>query len=110
MHGNKSTLFAQSVYDALGRIPSGKVTTYKELARSIGCGSPRAVGQALRRNPDAPEVPCHRVVRSDGGLGGYQGETAGEGLARKESLLRQEGVVFLDERRVDLTSSGHTFG
>ncbi|GAA5482255.1 MGMT family protein [Haloferula sargassicola] len=110
MSGNKPSLFAQSVYDALGGIPAGKVTTYKELARSIGCGSPRAVGQALRRNPDAPQVPCHRVVRTDGDLGGYQGRTRGESLARKESLLRGEGVEFLPDGRVDLTRSGHHFG
>lgn len=109
MHGDKGSLFAQSVYDALRHIPRGKVVTYGQLARAINCGSSQAVGQALRRNPHAPEVPCHRVVRAGGYLGGYQGKTQGEPLERKISLLRREGVVFLSDDRVDLDQSGHTF-
>ena len=68
------TPFRQRVYDEARKIPRGTVITYGELARRIGCGSPRAVGQALRVNPFAPEVPCHRVVAADGSLTGFYGE------------------------------------
>ena len=82
------------VYALLCRIPRGRVVTYGELARAAGCKSPRAIGQILRRNPHAPQVPCHRVIRSDLTLGGYSGATAGEWIDRKISLLRREGVFF----------------
>ncbi|MDA3924899.1 MAG: MGMT family protein [Kiritimatiellae bacterium] len=59
------TPFRQRVFDALLEVPCGYVTTYGALARRINCGSARAVGGALRHNPLAPEVPCHRVVASD---------------------------------------------
>lgn len=105
----KTHSFSQRVYDLLGEIPAGRVCTYGELARALDCGSARAVGQALRRNPDAPRVPCHRVVRADGALGGYQGRSAGEALERKTRLLRDEGVIFRDGARVDLDRCGHRF-
>lgn len=79
------------------------MTTYAELGRAIGCRAPRAVGQALRRNPFAPEVPCHRVVRSDRSLGGYIGETRGAAIAKKRRLLEEEGVAF--EARGDRVSA-----
>lgn len=88
------TPFQQRVYDATRRIPRGKVTTYADLARAIGCRSARAVGQALRRNPFAPEVPCHRVVASDFHLGGFNGRTDGAELDRKKRMLESEGVGF----------------
>ena len=66
--------FSEKVWELTKRIPKGKVTTYGEIARALGRPGPaRAVGQALKRNPHAPAVPCHRVVKSDGGLGGYGG-------------------------------------
>jgi methylated-DNA-[protein]-cysteine S-methyltransferase len=100
----KPTKFEERVYSATLRIPSGRVTTYAQLAKEIGCRSPRAVGQALKRNPYAPEVPCHRVVRSDGSLGGYQGK---EGNRKKKRLLRQEGVRFKSDSQICLSSLYH---
>lgn len=88
------------MYELLNEIPRGKVTTYGELARRLGVASPRAVGQALRRNPFAPEVPCHRVIRSDLKIGGYGGQTAGEKLRKKRKLLEEEGVEFDGEGRL----------
>ena len=61
----KMTDFQKRVYDALLLIPEGKVTTYKILADFIGCRSSQAIGQALTRNPHAPLVPCHRVIKTD---------------------------------------------
>jgi len=88
------TPFQQRVYDALGRIPKGKVTTYALLARHVRCGSARAVGQALRRNPFAPKVPCHRVIASDLLIGGFCGARSGAQIRRKRALLETEGVTF----------------
>jgi methylated-DNA-[protein]-cysteine S-methyltransferase len=86
------TPFQRRVYDAARKIPRGKVTTYKRLADSIHCGCPRAVGQALRNNPFAPEVPCHRIVRSDLSIGGFSGQTDGPKIKQKIRMLREEGV------------------
>jgi O-6-methylguanine DNA methyltransferase len=81
------TPFQQLVYQAVCRIPKGQVRSYAWVARRIGRpGAARAVGNALNRNPFMPQVPCHRVVRTDGSLGGYAG-----GLAKKRLLLRREG-------------------
>jgi len=74
--------------------------TYATVAKEIGCLSPRAVGQALRHNPFAPEVPCHRVVASDRSLNGFNGHTDGPETARKRSMLEEEGVEFDIEGRV----------
>lgn len=64
------TSFERRVYDLCSQIPRGQVSTYGDMAKSL-CSSPRAVGQALRRNPFAPEVPCHRVVAADRKIGGF---------------------------------------
>ena len=95
------TDFQRCVYAATKRIGRGKVTTYALLACAVGCGSPRAVGQALRRNPFAPAVPCHRVIASDLTIGGFAGETAGPAIRRKKALLEKEGVRFAGNRLAD---------
>mgnify|MGYP003395868566 CR=1 FL=1 len=82
------TIFNKKVWSALKLIPCGRVTTYQEIANYLGKSkAARAVGNACGHNPDAPKVPCHRAVKSDGGLGGYSG-----GATRKIELLREEGV------------------
>jgi methylated-DNA-[protein]-cysteine S-methyltransferase len=91
------TPFERRVFEALSLIPRGRVTTYKLLAKFIGCRSSQAVGQALRRNPYAPQVPCHRVIGHDLRIGGYSGETAGPQLQRKLNLLAAEGVTFTND-------------
>ena len=95
-----TTAFQEKVYTATKLIPKGKVCTYKSLATFLG-SHPRAVGQALKKNPYAPEVPCHRVVASDLSLGGFKGQTKGKVLAEKKTLLEEEGVLF--------TASGEVF-
>ena len=92
---SRVTPFQRRVYEALLMVPPGCVTTYALLAGAIGCRSPRAIGQALRRNPFAPGVPCHRVIASDLTLGGFAGRTDSEARRRKEDLLEAEGVRFL---------------
>ena len=84
------TPFQRKVYLELLNVPAGKTITYGELAQRIGCRSAQAVGQALKRNPFAPEVPCHRVVAANGSIGGYMGKREGELVERKRKLLQEE--------------------
>jgi len=88
------TAFESRVYDAVNMIPRGKVSTYSAIAKVVGCGSTRAVGQALRRNPFAPEVPCHRVISTSLRIGGFNGTLEGPDIERKRRLLIKEGVEF----------------
>lgn len=94
--------FAEKVYKELRKVPTGKVTTYKKIAEALGTKAFRAVGSALRNNPYAPEVPCHRVVRSDGSIGGFMGKKTGEEVAKKVVMLRNEGVEVLG-MKIDLS-------
>jgi methylated-DNA-[protein]-cysteine S-methyltransferase len=86
------TSFSERVYRKLQEIPAGRITTYKLLGKTIGTKAYQAIGQALKHNPNAPQVPCHRVIKSDGTLGGYMGKTTGEALQKKIRLLSQEGI------------------
>jgi methylated-DNA-[protein]-cysteine S-methyltransferase len=82
------TAFAQQVYAIVARIPKGKVMTYAEVAERAGRpNASRAVGTIMSKNRDL-RVPCHRVIRSDGGMGGY----AFGGANKKRDMLRREGV------------------
>ncbi len=96
------TPFQQAVWDAVRQIPRGRVTTYGEIARHLGTGAVRAVGSAVAKNPHAPAVPCHRVVRSDGMAGQYSG---GQGMATKIALLREEGIEVHNGRIVAFESA-----
>lgn len=91
---HRITEFQRKVYLALLDIPRGKTITYKELGERIGCRSAQAIGQALKRNPFAPEVPCHRVIASNGRIGGFHGEREGEMIEKKLKLLQSEGVTM----------------
>lgn len=91
------TSFEKKVYNTIKQIPKGKVSTYKQVAKAINSpNSSRAIGNALNKNPFAPEVPCHRVVKSNGKLGGYA-----NGIKKKKSLLRKEGIK-IKNNKVDL--------
>lgn len=97
------TKFQESVYELLKQIPAGQVTSYLSLSKALN-SSPRAVGGALRVNPFAPEIPCHRVISATGHIGGYQGEwqNAPSGINRdmKRELLKAEGVLFSEQDMV----------
>ena len=84
------TKFQIKVWNYLKKIPKGKVKTYKQVAKGIGMPkAARAVANACGKNPYAPKIPCHRVIRSDGGLGGYSGRG---GIRQKLKLLRSEKI------------------
>ena len=87
---------SQKLYELLTLIPKGRVTTYKLLADQLKTKAYRAVGQILGRNPNAPKVPCHRVVKSDGNLGGYA-----FGIEKKIALLEREGLCIKDGKVID---------
>ena len=86
------TKFQNKVYALCKKVPKGKVTTYKAISEKMKTKAYRAVGAALRNNPYAPKVPCHRVIASDGTIGGFGGVTKGPKIRKKINLLRKEGV------------------
>jgi len=94
----KHKIDSSKVYNLLTQIPRGKVTTYKILAQIFHTKAYRAIGQILKKNPDAPLVPCHRVVKSDGTIGGYMGAVSKAVLKHKKSILKSEGVKFSGNR------------
>ena len=88
----KGTKLQLKVWNYLKKIPRGKVKTYSEVAKAIGKPlAVRAVANAIGKNPLAPQIPCHRVIRSDGSLGGYSGKG---GIKTKRLLLKKEGLTL----------------
>ncbi len=82
----------EDVYDLLQGIPAGKVSTYGDLAKALGNPSAsRMIGRILGKNPSPVQVPCHRVVMSNGKLGGYM-----HGIEIKKELLKNEGITFIE--------------
>ncbi len=88
----KGTKFQLKVWNYLRKIPKGKVKTYKDVAKAIGKPlAVRAVANVIGKNPYPPKIPCHRVIRSDGTLGGYSGKG---GIQQKRNLLSSEKVFI----------------
>eukprot|EP00877_Chromochloris_zofingiensis_P012959 jgi/Chrzof1/7917/Cz02g41070.t1 len=89
------TAYEKKVYQLCKAIPAGKVTTYGDMAKALG-SSPRAIGQAMRRNPFAPVVPCHRVIATNMQLGGFSGQWGNDCafVQKKKAMLEQEGIAF----------------
>ena len=87
----RGTKFQKKVWNYLKTIRKGTVKSYKQVAIAINSPkSARAVANAVGRNPFAPKIPCHRVIRSDGSLGGYSGKG---GVKTKKLLLKREGII-----------------
>lgn len=97
-------LSEEKIYALLRTVPEGKVTTYKALALAFGTKAYRYIGSVMKKNPDAPRTPCHRVVSSNGTVGGYMGHREGKTVAKKEEMLRREGVKVKNHRIVDFES------
>ena len=86
------TKFQLKVWAYLSKIPRGRLKTYSQVAKAIGKPlAVRAVANAIGKNPYAPKIPCHRVIRSDGSLGGYSGKG---GVKTKRFLLQKEGITL----------------
>ena len=110
----KLSPYQQAILRILAEVPKGKVTTYgdlaKELARrdpSWSPGASRAVGTTMRNNPCGPQIPCHRVIKSDGAVGNFRGGAEGA-VDEKIGMLRDEGVTILDGK-IDLEKYRHEF-
>ena len=87
----KGTKFQKKVWNYLKTIRKGTVKSYKQVAIAINSPkSARAVANAVGKNPFAPKIPCHRVIRSDGSLGGYSGKG---GVKTKKLMLKREGII-----------------
>lgn len=96
-NGSTNTIKDSDVYDLLLKIPEGYVSTYGDLARALGSPSAsRWIGRILGNNPNPIKVPCHRVVKSDGKLGGYR-----YGIDKKKDLLQKEGISITNGTNVD---------
>ena len=88
----RGTKFQRKVWKYLKTIKLGTIKTYKQVAIAINRpNSARAVANAVGKNPFAPKIPCHRVIRSDGSLGGYSGKG---GIKTKKKLLKEEGIIL----------------
>ena len=93
-------LNAGEVYALLKTVPEGQVTTYGDLAKALGYpNAARAIGRIMNVNPNPIIVPCHRVVSSDGGIGGYA-----FGTEIKKEILAKEGLAFDGDRIVDFSA------
>lgn len=95
--------FADKIYQLASKIPKGKVTTYKALAHALSSKAYRAVGTAMNKNPYAPKVPCHRVINSNGNVGGFA-----SGTKTKIKMLKAEGVQVINGK-VDLKKFEYKF-
>jgi methylated-DNA-[protein]-cysteine S-methyltransferase len=99
-----SSTFNEKCYALLKLIPEGKVTTYKEMAHALNTNAWRAVGSAMAKNKTLIEIPCHRVVRSDGTIGEYA-----LGTDKKAELLIDEGVMVSNGKVENMTRVFHKF-
>lgn len=94
----------KKVYELLSKIPEGRITTYKIIADKLGLKSYRGVGQIIGANPNAPKVPCHRVVKSTGEISGYA-----YGVDKKIALLKEEGIKVENGKIVDFAQKVFEF-
>ena len=106
--------YQQAILHILAEIPKGKVTTYSDLAKELAKRDPkwsprasRAVGTTMRNNLCGPQIPCHRVVKSDGAIGNFRGGAEGA-VDEKIGMLRAEGVTVIDGK-IDLKEFIHKF-
>ncbi len=93
--------FSKNLYGLCRQIPKGRVSSYKVLAEKLNTKSYRAVGQALKRNPNPISTPCHRIVSSSGLIGGFKGKNSGKEIKEKIKLLEKEGVKIKNNKIID---------
>lgn len=88
--------FRQKVYEIVKTIPKGKVMTYKQVGERLNSKAYQAIGQALKNNPDPKSIPCHRVIKSNGEIGGYFGHIDDDLSKKKAELLQSEGIKIVN--------------
>jgi len=99
------TNFEERVWKIAKNIPKGKITTYGEIARKLGRPkAARAVGNALNKNPYAPQVPCHRVVKANGEIGGYA-----KGVTTKITILKKEKIEIKNNKIINFRRKLYKF-
>jgi methylated-DNA-[protein]-cysteine S-methyltransferase len=110
----KLSTYQQAILRILAEVPKGKVTTYGDLAKELSKrdsdwspNASRAVGTTMRNNPCGPQIPCHRVIKSDGTVGNFRGGEKGA-VEEKIAMLRNEGVKVVDGK-IDLNEFRHKF-
>jgi len=99
--------FEERVWRLTSKVPRGKVTTYGEIARCMNTKAYRIVGQALKKNPDPIKIPCYRVIKSDGSIGGYSGKNL-KNIRKKIQLLERDGIT-IKNGLIDLNKYLHRF-
>ncbi|MEX0640119.1 MAG: MGMT family protein [Nitrosopumilaceae archaeon] len=96
---------SELVYKKLTKVPEGNVTTYSELAKAVGLkNGQRAIGQIMKKNPFPVIIPCHRVVKSDGKIGGYA-----YGVKVKINMLKKEGIKIQDGKILEWNKKFYNF-
>jgi O-6-methylguanine DNA methyltransferase len=110
----KLSSYQQAILRLLAEVPKGKVTTYGDLAKELSGRDPnwspnasRAVGTTMRNNPCGPQIPCHRVIKSDGAVGNFRGGAEGA-ESEKIGMLRDEGITVINGK-VDLKEYRYEF-
>jgi methylated-DNA-[protein]-cysteine S-methyltransferase len=110
----KLSTYQQAILRLLAEVPKGKVTTYGDLAKELSRRNPnwspnasRAVGTTMRNNPCGPQIPCHRVIKSDGAVGNFRGGARGA-VEEKIGMLRDEGIT-VSNGKIDLSKYRHKF-
>jgi methylated-DNA-[protein]-cysteine S-methyltransferase len=110
----KLSAYQTAILRILAEVPKGKVTTYGDLAMELSKRDPkwssnasRAVGTTMRNNPCGPQIPCHRVIKSDGSVGNFRGGAKGA-IGEKIGMLRDEGVTVLNGK-INLKEYQHKF-
>jgi len=96
--------FSDKVYKVAAKIPKGKVSTYKELANALNSKAYRAVGNAMNKNPYWPKVSCHRIVKTNGEVGGFA-----SGTKNKVKLLKKEGIKVKNNKIIDFEKKLYKF-
>lgn len=102
---DKMFSFKQKVYQKLKHVPKGKVITYKNLAKAINSKAYRAIGNCMKTNSDPKNIPCYKVVNSNGKIGSY---SAPGGTKKKIALLKKDNIQIKD-KKIDLTRYGFRF-
>jgi len=90
-------MFAQKVYNLCKKIPKGKISTYKDIAHKLNTKAYRAVGQALKKNKNPNIIPCFKIIKSDGSIGGYSGNNP-KNIKKKIKKLKSEGIIVKNNK------------